>query len=177
MRWIRPCGAATPADSGQFTTNQIENKLKIAFDSAWIFKRTEGICMFFAAAFEFHPALSIYANRVYSCRAADLNENPLAGDHCYWSPWASALSKANWSITTGWLGLMEHDCRCPAAIINTTKTPMVWVNVHFSVELCCSEFPFWLFKDTLEGKECQITSNWPPQPLMQSTSIKICCCA
>ena len=58
-----------------------------------------------------------YANGVYSCRAADLNEKPLAGDQCYWSAWATALSRANWSITTGCFGLMENDWCFPQDII------------------------------------------------------------
>lgn len=82
-------------------------------------------------ATECHTAPFIYANR-----AADLNENPLAGDQWYWSAWAPALSKVNWSITTGWLGLMEHDWYCPTAIMNTTKIPTsVWVKGHFSLLL------------------------------------------
>lgn len=61
------------------------------------------------------------------------NQNPLGGDQRYWSAWAPALSKANWSITTGWLELMKHDWCCPTAIINTSEIPTsLWVNVQFS---------------------------------------------
>lgn len=34
-------------------------------------------------AFAFHTAHFVYANGVYSCRAAGLNEKPLAGDQYY----------------------------------------------------------------------------------------------
>ncbi len=34
-------------------------------------------------AFAFLAAHLVYANGVYSCRAAGLNEKPLAGDQCY----------------------------------------------------------------------------------------------
>lgn len=66
------------------------------------------IC-FSTTGFTFLTVHLVCANGVCSCRAAGLNEKPLAGDQCYWSTWAPALSRANWSITTCWFRLMEHD--------------------------------------------------------------------
>lgn len=60
-----------------------------------------------------HSTHLAHANGTYSCRAAGLNEKALAGDQYYWSAWATAVSRANWSITTDGFGLMKHDwCFC-----------------------------------------------------------------
>lgn len=119
------------------------------------------VCVF-TPAFEFLTAHLAYANGVYSCRAAGLNEKPLAGDQYYWSAWTTALSRANWSITTGCFRLMENDWCFPQDIITPrarglsecTGMCVRYKHLHNNVFMCISVYECWAENSTRIPHKC-----------------------